>query len=73
VDPSVVTADYHPSADTARDQLTKLDQTVEQLKKMLRDKENEFKAKVNLLCMSLFFLLILAFNFYVVHFILTLK
>ena len=43
MDPSVVTADYHPYADTARDQLTKLDQTVEQLKKKLRDRENELK------------------------------
>jgi len=43
VDPSVVTADYHPSADTTRDQLTQLDQTVEQLKKKLRDKENRLK------------------------------
>ena len=43
VDPSLVTVDYHPSADTARDQLTQLDQTVEQLKKKLRDRENESK------------------------------
>ncbi|XP_065889965.1 microtubule-actin cross-linking factor 1-like isoform X3 [Dysidea avara] len=43
VDPSLVTVDYHPSADTVRDQLTQLDQTVEQLKKKLRDRENELK------------------------------
>ena len=43
MDPSLVTADYHPSADTTRDQLSQLEQTVNQLKKKLRDKENELK------------------------------
>lgn len=43
VDSSLVTADYHPSADTVRQQATELDQKVEELKKKLRDRENQLK------------------------------
>ena len=43
MDPSLVTADYHPSADTARDQLTRLKQKVDQLKKKLEGRDSESK------------------------------
>lgn len=43
VEPSLVTANYHPSADTARDHVTELDKRVEELKKKLRGRENELK------------------------------
>ena len=40
---SLITPDYHPAADTARHQVTELDQGLEQLKKKLRDRENRLK------------------------------
>ena len=43
VDPSVVTADYHPAADTARGHVSDMDKRVEELKKKLRDRENALK------------------------------
>ena len=45
VEPSMVTADYHPCADTARGHVSELDQKVEELKKKLRNRENELKAQ----------------------------
>lgn len=39
----LVTSDYHPCADVARDSITELDYKVEELKKKLRDRENEIK------------------------------
>ena len=43
VEPSVVTADYHPAADTARGHVSEMDKRVEELKKKLRDRENTLK------------------------------
>ena len=43
VEPSVVTADYHPAADTARGHVSEMDKRVEALKKKLRDRENALK------------------------------
>lgn len=41
VEPSVVTADYHPAADTARGHVTEMDKRVEELKKKLKDREDQ--------------------------------
>lgn len=43
VEPSLVTADYHPAADVAKQQVNELDQRVEELKKKLKDREDELK------------------------------
>ena len=43
VESSSVTADYHPSSDTARQQVNELDERVEELKKKLRDREKQLK------------------------------
>ena len=45
VESSLVTADYHPSADTARHHVSELDQRVKELKKKLTDRENEMKVQ----------------------------
>lgn len=45
VELSLVTPDYHPSANTARDKVTQLDQRVEELKKMLKEREDELKKR----------------------------
>lgn len=41
VEPSVVTADNHPAADTARGHVTEMDKRVEELKKKLKDREDQ--------------------------------
>ena len=43
VDPSLVTSDYHPAADTARQQAAELNQRVEEVKKKLRGRESKLK------------------------------
>ena len=43
VEASMVTPDYHPAADTARHQVTELEQRVEELKKKLSNRENALK------------------------------
>ena len=43
VQSSLVPTDYHPSADTAKQQVTELDERVEELKKKLKDRENQLK------------------------------
>ena len=43
VESTLVTADFHPSADTARQHMAELDQRMKELKKKLRDRETMVK------------------------------